>query len=118
MTGFALIIGSMMLGGPVSAFINVPGLLIVVGGTFAAALINESLGQVLGAVKVYLQAFFETKQPKEEVIAQVIDLAGKARKEGLVSLEGEDISDPFLARGVQLGVDGLDPEGVRAILES
>ncbi len=115
--GLGLIVGSMALGGSIMAFVNVPGLLIVVGGTIAATLINESLAQVIGAVKVYLQAFFERKASATELIEKVVDLAAKARKEGLVSLEGEDIPDPFLARGVQLGVDGLSPEIINAILE-
>ena len=114
--GFALILGSMALGGPISAFANAPGLLIVVGGTIAATLINESLGHVLGAVKVAKQAFFERKISSDQMIDQIIDLAGKARKEGLVSLEDEQIDDMFLARGVRLGVDGLSPEVVKCTL--
>jgi len=115
--GFALIIGSMALGGPLMAFVNAPGLLIVVGGTIAAALMNESMGNVIGAFKVYLQAFSEKKVSPTELIEKVVDLAAKARKEGLVALEGEDIEDPFLARGVQLGVDGLSPEIINVILD-
>ncbi len=115
--GMALIVGSMAMGSSIMAFFNVPGLLIVVGGTVAATLINESLGQVIGAIKVYFQAFFERKSSPGELIDKVVDLAAKARKEGLVSLEGEDIEDDFLARGVQLGVDGLSPEIINAILQ-
>jgi len=114
--GFGLIIGSIALGSPIGAFINLPGLLIVLGGTLAATFINESMAQVFSAVKVATNAFFERKHSKEEIISRVIELAAKARKEGLVSLEGEDIPDPFLARGVQLGVDGLSPEIISAIL--
>ena len=114
--GFALIIGTMWLGGSVMMFVNIPGLLVVVGGTIAATLMNESMGRVIGAIKVYMQAFFEKKVSSAELIEKVIDLAAKARKEGLVSLEGEDIPDPFLQRGVQLGVDGLAPEVIHVIL--
>lgn len=114
--GFALIIGSMATGGSLMAFFNVPGLLIVGGGTLAATLINESLSHVLGAVKVGLQAFLQRKSDPVQIIAQVVDLAAKARKSGLVSLENEPIEDDFLARGVRLGVDGLSPESIEAIL--
>lgn len=117
LAGLSLIFGSMALGGPIMAFFNVPGLLIVVGGTLSATLMNESMGQVIGAIKVYMQAFSEKKVSPTALIEKVVDLAAKARKEGLVSLEGEDIEDPFLARGVQLGVDGLSPEIINAILE-
>lgn len=115
--GIGLIIGAMALGGSLMAFVNYPGLLIVVGGTIAATLINESFGQVAGATKVYIQAFFDKAVSSTDLIAKVVELAAKARKEGLVSLEGEDIQDPFLARGVQLGVDGLSPEIIGSILE-
>lgn len=117
-TGFTLILGSMALGGPIAAFANGPGVLIVVGGTIAATLINESLSHVLGAVKVSKNAFFERRVPSEQMIEQIIELAAKARKEGLVSLENETIADDFLARGVRLGVDGLGPEIIRETLAS
>ncbi len=115
---FGLILGSMAMGGSIMAFYNTPGMLIVVGGTIGAALINERLNHFLGSVKVALQAFFDRKGSVDEVIDQVVDLAAKARKEGLVALDGEPIDDPFLARGVQLGVDGLSPEMIESILES
>ncbi len=114
--GFGLIIGSMAMGGSLMSFFNVPGLLIVVGGTFAATLINERMSHVLGAVKVAMQAFFDRRTASDEMIRQIIELAAKARKEGLVSLEGEAIEDPFLARGVRLGVDGLAPEVISGTL--
>ncbi len=117
-SAFGLIGASMASGGSIGAFWNVPGLMIVGGGTVAATLINESLGQVMGAMKVMLQAFFLKKASPQEIIASVVDLAAKARKEGLVSLENEDIPDEFLARGVRLGVDGLDPDAVNGILIS
>ncbi|NNL67371.1 MAG: motility protein A [Myxococcales bacterium] len=117
-TAFALIIGSMLLGGSLSAFFNVPGLLIVVGGTFAAAFVNQRMSHVLGAFKVMMQAFFDKSVVMEDQIPVIIGLAQKARKEGLVALEGENIEDEFLARGVRLGVDGLSPDMIKATLTS
>jgi chemotaxis protein MotA len=116
--GFGLIIASMASGGALGSFFNVPGLMIVVGGTLAATLINESVAQVMGAMKVGFQAFLVPKSDPAQTIGQVVDLAAKARKEGLVSLENENVEDPFLARGVRLGVDGLNPETIEAILKS
>ena len=117
-TGFALILGSMAMGGSITAFANAPGLLIVVGGTIAATLINESLSHVIGAVKVAKNAFFERHVSSNAMIEQIVGLAAKARREGLVSLEDETIEDSFLARGVRLGVDGLSPEIIHATLAS
>jgi chemotaxis protein MotA len=115
---FGLILGSMSLGGSIGAFVNAPGLLIVIGGTFAALFINQRMTHVLGAFKVMAQAFFDRTVRMEEQIPVIIGLAQKARKEGLVALEGEDIGDEFLARGVRLGVDGLSPEMIRTTLMS
>ncbi len=116
--GFGIVISAMVMGGSPSSFINASGVLIVFGGTVATALINQKLGAVFGAFKVVLQAFFDRSKPTEELIPVIVGLAQKARKEGLVSLEGEDIPDPFLARGVSLGVDGMSPDLVKATLTS
>lgn len=116
--GLGLIVASMASGGSLAAFFNVPGLLIVVGGTFAALFVKESMGNVLGAAKVMMNAFFARSQSPETLIPIIVDLATKARKEGLVALDGVDIDDPFVARGVQLGVDGLSPEVIKGILAS
>lgn len=116
--GMILVVGSMAMGSPLSSFVNAAGLLIVVGGTIAATLINESLSRVMGAVKVCMQAFFDKKQSIDAMIDQIVELATKARKEGLVSLEGETIDDDFLARGVRLGVDGLSPEVISETLSA
>jgi len=117
-SGIALLITAMASGGSLGSFFNVPGLMIVLGGTVAATLINESLARVLGAAKVGMQALFERRTPARETIQNVVQLAAKARKEGLVSLENDNIPDEFLARGVRLGVDGIDPEAVNSILRS
>lgn len=116
LAGIGFIAGAMVMGGSLLSFFNVPGLMIVLGGTIAATLINERLGRVLGAVTVCTQAFFDRRRSPLSAIERVVELAAKARKEGLVSLEGEEIDDDFLARGVRLGVDGLSPEIIEGIL--
>ncbi len=116
--GFGVIVATMIMGGSISAFFNVPGIVIVFGGTVAAACINQRLKHVLSAAKVTVNAFLDRAKPVQDLIPLIVSLAQKARKEGLVSLEGENIPDPFMARGVQLGVDGLSPEVVTATLAS
>jgi chemotaxis protein MotA len=116
LAGIGFLGGAMSMDGSLSAFVNVPGLMITVGGTFAATLIKERLSHVVGAVKVWMQAFFDRRSSPIDTIEQVVALAAKARKQGLVSLEGEEIDDAFLARGVCLGVDGLSPEIIDGIL--
>lgn len=116
--GFALIIGSILIGSPLSIFINGPGLLVVLGGTVASTLIMQKLSHVIGAFGCAKNAFFDNAQPIDEMLPLIVHLATKARKEGLVALEGEQIDDPFLARGVRLGVDGLSPEVISSTLRS
>lgn len=115
--GFGLIIGAMMLGGGVMPFVDAQSAMIVIGGTFAATMINQKIPYVIGGLKAAVQAFLDKSSPKAEMVPLIIELAAKARKEGLVALEGEQIEDPFMARGVRLGVDGLSPELIAETLK-
>jgi len=115
--GFGLIITAMVLGGGVMPFVDAQSALIVIFGTFAATLTNQKMPYVISGLKSAVQAFFDKSSPKADLVPLIIDLAGKARKEGLVALEGEEISDPFMARGVRLGVDGLSPELITETLK-
>ena len=80
--GFGLIVMSIMLNGSLMAFWNVPGLLIVVGGTLAATLINQKLQYVLGAMGVAMNAFIDRVTPIEEIVETIEEMTQKARKEG------------------------------------
>ena len=113
---FALVIMSMVMGGDLSMFINGPSLLIVVGGSLFAVLMKFTLGQFLGAIKVAGKAFMFKMDSPDEVIEKVVELAGLARKGGLLSLEGQDVSNPFLGKGIQFLVDGHDADVVKTLL--
>lgn len=113
---FGIVIMAMVMGGDISMFVNVPSILIVVVGTVFAVLMKYELGQFLGAGGVAGKAFSCKLSKPDELIAEVVELAGLARKGGLLSLEGKEVSDDFLAKGIQLLVDGHDPDVVRAIL--
>jgi chemotaxis protein MotA len=113
---FGIVIMAMIMGGDISMFVNVPSILIVVVGTIFAVLMKYELGQFLGAGGVAGKAFSCKLSKPDELIAEVVELAGLARKGGLLSLEGKEVSDDFLAKGIQLLVDGHDPDVVRAIL--
>lgn len=115
-SGIALILGSIMVDSPLSSFINVPSLLVVVGGTFAATLTAERLGNVINGVKVALNAFTDKVRSPKQTIELVGELAMAARKDGILALEGFDIDDHFLAKAVRLAVDGIAPEEIRASL--
>ena len=115
---FALMIGAIMTGGPLTLFINVPSILIVVGGTFGCILSNYSFKEVLGAFNILSKAFLHRETKYSEAIKQLIDLSTKARKEGILSLQSAmaNIKDDFLVKGIQMAVDGQEPESLKTML--
>ncbi len=102
------------------AMVDIPSIVIVVGGTFAALVIGHPLPKVVAAFKSMGKIFKPPSVDPGEAIKKIIDLANLARKEGLLALEEAvaDIEDTFLKKGVMLIVDGTDPELVRSILET
>lgn len=118
--GPVLIIWGITDNGAIGSFIDVPSLLIVVGGTLAAVLINYPLENLKGLVNITKKVFMNKGQRPQEVISVLVLFAEKARREGLLALESEaqQVDDDFLQKGIQLVVDGTDPELVRSILET
>ena len=111
---------AIFMGGGINIFINVPALMIVVGGTLGATMINYPLGDVLGVFKVVRKALFARNISIGELIKRFIDFAQKSRREGILALEGElkSVNDEFLKKGIQLSIDGLEPQEIRDILET
>ncbi|TCL66550.1 chemotaxis protein MotA [Hydrogenispora ethanolica] len=117
--GFALLAIGISLNGSLLGFFDVPSLFITFGGSIMALLVNYSFGQFVTAFKSLKQAFFPKDVRPQELIDAIVGYAKKARRDGILSLEDETqtLEDPFLKKGVQLLVDGTDPELVRNILE-
>jgi len=116
--GFTLIIVSIMLGSPLSTFINPPSVIIVFGGTICCALIAENMGNCINAAKVAFNAFLNKSPSVENTISVIAKLAAVVRKEGLLALENEQIDDPFLAKGVRFAVDGIPPDEIQTSLKA
>ncbi len=120
--GIGAILASVVIeGGALRALINVPGALIVFGGTFGAALVSNPLERVLALPKLIMRTITGgSSHHAEALVSQLVNLADKARRQGLLSLEEEEekIADPFLKKGIVLVVDGVDPAEVRHILET
>ncbi len=113
---FGIVVAAMVTGGDVGAFVNVPSLLIVVGGSLFVVLMKFTLAQFLGAGKILGKAFKFASVKPEDIIAETVDLADAARKGGLLSLEDKQVSSDFMQRGIQLLVDGHDPDIVKTLL--
>ncbi len=114
--GFGIIIGAILTGGDLGAFIDVPSLLIVVGGTFMVTLMQVSLGDFLGSFSIGMKAFFYKTDDPKKLIEEAVQLADVARKNGLLALEGQEIGNEFMKRGIGLCVDGHDPALVNRMM--
>ncbi len=117
---FGLVLGSIAAGGGLAAFIDVPSLFIVLGGTVGAVLINFPLQNVTGAMKVAMNAFkFKSVKP-DQIINEMVNYSNMARRDGILALEEVSGSTPdkFLAKGLQLAVDGQDTKDIEKILET
>ncbi len=117
--GFALVAWGILSQGNLQAFIDFPSLAIVLGGTIGALFVQYPMSQVSKLPKITKHAFRNESWSPNELITLMVDFAQKARREGLLALEEEaaQVDDEFLKKGVQLVVDGTDPELVRNILE-
>ncbi len=111
-----IIIAAIVLGGSAGMFINPPSMLIVIGGTLLVVLMKYTLVQFMGSFKAAGKAFMFKSNLPDELIAETVELADAARKGGLLSLEEKEVSNDFMQRGIQLLVDGHDPEVVKTLL--
>ncbi|NOR65444.1 MAG: motility protein A [Candidatus Scalindua sp.] len=120
--GFVLLIISVIMGGGVSgiaAFINIPSMMIVIGGTICATLVRYPLQRVTGVISLIMKTIFVKLSSPQVEMQNLIEYAKIARREGLLALENKivDIKDTFLSKSIQLLVDGTDSDGLRSILE-
>jgi chemotaxis protein MotA len=116
----SLLIMMIMEGSSPMAIILLPAMILVFGGTFGAAIAGSSMADVKKIGGWFKLALLPPKiPPVTDRIATLVSLAEKARKEGLLALEAQvkNIEDPFLKRGLQMGIDGTDPEELRTVLE-
>jgi len=114
--GVGIIVAAIATGGDVMLFVNVPSLLIVIGGTFGVTLMRIPLADFLRSFGVLGKAFLNKKEDPNELIEEAVRLADVARKNGLLALEGEEISNPFMKKGITLCVDGHEPAFVQKML--
>ena len=114
----ALVVASILMGGSGTWFINYPSMMIVVGGTLGATLVNYPLSDVLSVFGVTRNAFLQRSHSALNLIPTIVDFAKKARQEGILSFESQlkDIKEPFLARGIQMAIDGMESNSIEEVL--
>lgn len=117
---FGLMLMAIIQGGPLTIFINVPSILIVFGGTFGNTLVHYPFSDVFDAMNVAKKTFLYKEIPINSLIVQLMEFANKARKEGILALQGamEKVDDEFLKKAMQMAVDGQEPETLRNMLNT
>jgi chemotaxis protein MotA len=119
---WSLIVIAIGISGGFAGFLNIPSLLIVVGGTFASLLIAFPLSDFIAGLKAFFKAFKPDIPPFEEEVSYMVSIAQKARKDGILSLENELAEyyahDPFLGSAIKLIVDGADAETLEKIIDA
>lgn len=119
-TAFALVLMAIFLGSGLIIFVDVPSMIVVLGGVTGVTLINYPLSDMLKVISVALKTLFPTRSDPSENINKLVEFSSLARKEGILALENasDQIKNDYFKKGIQLAVDGLENGEIRAILET
>jgi chemotaxis protein MotA len=115
-----LVVSSILLGGSGAWFINYPSMMIVIGGTMGATLINYPLSDVISVFKVTKNAFRHRSLSPIHLIPRMVEFAKKARREGILSFEAQvkEIDDPFMKRCLNMAIDGMEAESIEDVVST
>lgn len=118
-TAFGLITAAIAVSGTGRSFIDLPSVLIVLGGTMAVTLASFSFAEFFRAPSIVVKNIFHKHYEAREVALTMLDLAESARKKGLLAMQ-EDVAkhkgNPFLTKGMGMVIDGVEPEEVERVL--
>ncbi|MGE4557000.1 MAG: motility protein A [Desulfovibrionaceae bacterium] len=114
--GLGLVGGAIVMGGAIDVFINIPGMMIVVGGTLASILVSFPFEEVVQAFFAGIKVFASRKVAAKEVVNIMVKVAEISRREGLLALENVQTENMVLKKSCQLIADNADPELIRATL--
>jgi len=115
----AILGGNILEGGHTDSLIQMTAFVIVGGGTLGAVMLQTELSVFTRGLKMLVWIFIPPKVAGEEAVEKIVEWSNIARKEGLLGLEAitDSEEDPFAKKGLQLLVDGSEPEVIRNILE-
>ncbi|MEE4277780.1 MAG: flagellar motor protein [Halieaceae bacterium] len=115
----AIVLGNYLEGGQVSALLQLTSLVIVVGGTLGAVMIQTPMPDLRLAVSRLAWVFRPPRYERRAFVDRALNFSRLARRDGLLGLEKrlEQESDPFVRKCMRLLVDGLNPEDIRAVME-
>ena len=103
-----MIAGAMISSGGLGMFVDTPSMLIVIGGTFFAVMYRSTLPVFLSSFGTLVKVFMPGAKKHDELVLRLTELAGLARKDGMMALEGQEVPDKFFEKGLQMLVDGAD----------
>jgi chemotaxis protein MotA len=115
----ALMVADVIEGGSPVAFFNPSAIIIIFGGTFGATMATTSVKQFMTFPKLFGLSMKPRVSDIDQIREMLVKFAERARREGLLALEGdvEAVEDPFIRHGLQMVIDGLEPDTVEEILE-
>ena len=114
--GLGLVVGAIIMGGVVDVFINIQGMMIVIGGTLASILVAFPFEEVVQAFFAGIKVFASRRVAAKEVVNIMVKVAEISRREGLLALENVQTENMVLKKSCQLIADNADPELIRATL--
>ncbi len=118
--GFVCIVVSIVMGGPLSAFVNGGAIFIVFGGTIAATIVSYDMKTLKSIPNIIMNITKKSEINLKKDIDMIIEIANVARREGLLALDDavEDIENDFLKKGIMLIVDGVDTDLLKDIMDA
>ncbi|MBT3703762.1 MAG: flagellar motor protein MotA [Alphaproteobacteria bacterium] len=119
LAGFGLVSSAIILGGSVSSFIDIPAILIVIGGTFGITMISYSLREILSAQGVILKTIFHSLPDAAEAAEDGLRMAIQSRKDGVLALQKVVAAldhNPFLKKALSLAIDGSTGDDIERVM--
>ena len=114
-----LLFGAMAMGVGIGPYIDIPSVLIVIGGSIGALLVAFKMEQMKNFVKIFMIAIKPPQEDVSELIKKLVEYSTQARRDGILSLEAaaNNETNEFLKKGLSMAVDGNEPDTIREMLE-
>ena len=115
----ALLFGAMLMGVGIGPYIDIPSILIVFGGTIGTLMIGFKMEQIKSFGKIFMVAIKPPPNDPVAMIEKLVEFSTKARKDGILALEGDVANEEneFLKKGLGMAIDGNEPDIIRDLLE-
>ncbi len=115
---WVIILVAMLLGGSIMTYVDIPSVIMIFGGSITVVLFCFPMAKVKGVFGVGMKAVFWKSKSVSALIDELVGFAEIARRDGILSLESKcrEVDDPFIVQGLQMAVDGTDPELIEQVL--